>query len=309
MLHSKTWKKGIVSALAGYGMSVSYDRVQDIELSVTKQLCKVFQEKGVVCPPTLKNGIFTTAAIDNIDYNPSSATEAFHDANISIFQHPEEEHPELGLLFDEGIEKINVPIELPESYTTIFPAKTLPSQYPLQQVCAQDVTSNDQSTLFTADEWLGNISSFNNARGMETPDVNERISWSAFHARLEQPSAVQQKSTSTYFFALTEIVRGITGCVVRHTMNIVNLVLQEINPGQISVLTGDQPVYAIGKQVQWHPDQYGEDKLVMMVGSLHIEMNFLSAIGDWLEGSGWVELLTKSSINTPGRAESMLRGN
>jgi hypothetical protein len=60
--------------------------------------------------------------------------------------------------------------------------------------------------------------------------------------------------------------------------------------------------------VQWHPDQYDEDKLVMM-GSLHIEMNFLSAIGDWLEGSGWVELLTKSSINTPGRAESMLRGN
>jgi hypothetical protein len=95
MLHSKTRKKGIVSALAGYGMSVSYDRVQDIELSVTKQLCKVFQEKGVVCPPTLKNGIFTIAAIDNIDHNPSSATEAFHDTNISIFQHPEEEHPEL----------------------------------------------------------------------------------------------------------------------------------------------------------------------------------------------------------------------
>jgi hypothetical protein len=101
-----------VSALAGYGMSVSYDRVQDIELSVTKQLCKVFQEKGFVCPPTLKNGIFTTDAIDNIDHNPSSATEAFHDTNISIFQHPEEEHPELGLLFYEGIEKINVPIEL-----------------------------------------------------------------------------------------------------------------------------------------------------------------------------------------------------
>jgi hypothetical protein len=310
MLHSKTRKKGIVSALAGYGMSVSYDRVQDIELSVTKQLCKVFQEKGVVCPPTLKNGIFTTAAIDNIDHNPSSATatEAFHGTSISIFQHPEEEHPELGLLFDKGSEKINVPIELPESYTTIFPAKTLPSQYPLQQVCAQDVTGNDQSKLFTADEWLGNISSFNNAGGMETPDVNDRISWSAFHARREQPSAVQQKSTSTLLPLLRESVASTA--VVRHTMNIVNLVLQEVNPGQVSVLTGDQPVYAIGKQVQWHyPDNYGEDKLVMMMGSLHIEMNFLSAIGDWLEGSGWVELLTKSSINTPGRAESMLRGN
>ena len=232
-LDQRTRKKGIVSALAGYGMSVSYDRVQHIELSVTKQLCKVFQEKGVVCPPTLKNCIFTTAARDNIDHNPSSATEAFHDTSISIFQHPEEEHPELGLLFDEGIEKINVPIEFPESYTTIFPAKTLPSQYPLQQVCAQDVTSNDQSKLFTADEWLGNISSFNNARGMETPDVNERICWSAFHARLEQPSAVQQKSTSTPLPLLRVSVAS--PAVVRHTMNIVNLVLQDVNPGQVYI--------------------------------------------------------------------------
>ena len=46
----------------------------------------------------------------------------------------------------------------------------------------------------------------------------------------------------------------------------------------------------------------------MMMGSLHIEMNFLAAIGDWLEGSGWIDLLVKSSIKTPGRADSMLKG-
>ena len=72
--------------------------------------------------------------------------------------------------------------------------------------------------------------------------------------------------------------------MARHTMKIVNTVLQELNPGQVTVLTGDQPVYAISKQVQWHyPEIYGEDKLVTMMGSLHIEMNFLAAIGDWLE--------------------------
>ena len=71
-------------------------------------------------------------------------------------------------------------------------------------------------------------------------------------------------------------------------MKIVNTVLQELNPGQVTVLTGDQPVYVIGKVgIQWHyPEIYGEDKLVMMMGSLHIEMNFLTAIVDWLEGSG-----------------------
>ncbi len=48
----------------------------------------------------------------------------------------------------------------------------------------------------------------------------------------------------------------------------------------------------ISKQVQWlYPDLYGEDKLLMMIGALHIEMCFLSTIGDWLDGSGWVELL------------------
>jgi hypothetical protein len=37
-------------------------------------------------------------------------------------------------------------------------------------------------------------------------------------------------------------------------------------------------------------------------------MCFLATIGDWLDGSGWVEILVKADINTPGRAESMLQG-
>ena len=44
------------------------------------------------------------------------------------------------------------------------------------------------------------------------------------------------------------------------------------------------------------------------MGLLHIEMNILTAIGDWLEGSGWIDLLVKSSIKTPGRADRMLQG-
>ena len=43
----------------------------------------------VVCRPSLKADAFTTAAIDNIDHNPSSstATSSFHGKAISPFQH------------------------------------------------------------------------------------------------------------------------------------------------------------------------------------------------------------------------------
>ena len=80
--------------LASYGTSVSYDRIRELELSIKKHLCKLYQEQRVVCPATLRKGLFTTAAIDkNKDHNPSSptATEAFHYTSISIFQHPEQE--------------------------------------------------------------------------------------------------------------------------------------------------------------------------------------------------------------------------
>jgi hypothetical protein len=40
-----------------------------------------------------------------------------------------------------------------------------------------------------------------------------------------------------------------------------------------------------------------------MMGSLHVQMAHLSAIGGWLEGSGWVEALM-ANITTTGRIES-----
>ena len=65
-----------------------------------------------------------------------------------------------------------------------------------------------------------------------------------------------------------------------------------LNPGQVPVLTADQPIYAVAKQVQWHwPEQYGENKFVIMFGGLHMEMAALKS------SSGTAEsFLTKSSI-------------
>ncbi|CAC5399636.1 unnamed protein product [Mytilus coruscus] len=70
-------------------LSVSYDRILSVSASLTNTLCKQYQEDGYVCPPSLQIGLVTTAAVDNIDHNPSSTTaqDSFHGTGISLFQH------------------------------------------------------------------------------------------------------------------------------------------------------------------------------------------------------------------------------
>lgn len=70
------------------------------------------------------------------------------------------------------------------------------------------------------------------------------------------------------------------------------------------------PLFAIGKQIQWTwPDIYGEDKFILVLGGLHIEMAMVNVLGDWLEGSGWVPALTEADIFTQGRAEAVIKGS
>ena len=77
--------------------------------------------------------------------------------------------------------------------------------------------------------------------------------------------------------------------MVAHCFKLISKIIAELNPNQPPVITADQPVYATAKQVQWsRPEQFG--KIVVMMGPLHIEMAFVTAIGDWLDGSGWTKV-------------------
>jgi len=82
-----------------------------------------------------------------------------------------------------------------------------------------------------------------------------------------------------------------------------------LNPDQTPVIAFDQPLFAIAKRLQWHyPDQYGASAFVIMMGALHIEMAFMSAIGDWLEDSGWTAALSNAKVSTPGN-QSLVTGH
>ena len=86
--------------------------------------------------------------------------------------------------------------------------------------------------------------------------------------------------------------------MIRHSLNVVSKAVVHLNPGQTPVVTFDQPLFALAKQIQWKwPDQYGEDQLVVMFGDLHVEMAALKTLlGNWLNRCGWVQALVQAKI-------------
>ena len=93
-------------------------------------------------------------------------------------------------------------------------------------------------------------------------------------------------------------------------MDIAKTAVHILNPGQAPVLTCDQPLYTIAKQIQWSwPDIYGEDQFVMMFGGLHIEMASLKGLGDILKGSYWTEALVQAGVASSGKADSFLKAS
>ena len=50
VIHSQTRKKSIVNDLAAAGLSVTYNRIQEIQDSIGQQLCKKYEEKRLFVP-------------------------------------------------------------------------------------------------------------------------------------------------------------------------------------------------------------------------------------------------------------------
>ncbi len=106
-IHRQTRSKKLISQLYSMGISISYDRVFDLENKISTSICERFEEDGVVSPTSFRKGVLTISAIDNFDHNSSSTTSqaSFHGTGIGLFQCPTTDNP--------GEEKS--PITLPES--------------------------------------------------------------------------------------------------------------------------------------------------------------------------------------------------
>ena len=110
----------MIDLLSDAGMSVSYERINQLSQDLSSSVCVHFK-KDVVVPTGFYKSIFTTGSVD-IDYNPSSSTAkgSFHGIGISLIQHPD---------FD-GLGQAMKPIDfssgstsdhLPDSYLKVHP--------------------------------------------------------------------------------------------------------------------------------------------------------------------------------------------
>ena len=67
-----------------FGLSVSYSRVRKLEDSLANAVCYRYRQEDLLCPASLRKGMFTIGVFDNIGYNLSSSIAAgsFHGTGI-----------------------------------------------------------------------------------------------------------------------------------------------------------------------------------------------------------------------------------
>lgn len=77
--------------------------------------------------------------------------------------------------------------------------------------------------------------------------TNYNISWAAYHASLLPP----QDPTSAISVIMPLFPdESKSAAMIRHSMDVIRRSVQQVNPGQVPVITCDQPLYTIAKQSQ-----------------------------------------------------------
>ena len=134
MLHASTRKRDLVDKLHKLGMSISYDCVLQISTNLANNVCRFYEEEGVVCSPNLRKHVFTTSAVDNIDHNPSSTTssDSFHGTAVSLTNHLSDTYPgmEHDVIHSTVALQSKTVAPMPSSYSTFSPA-TLQNKHPV----------------------------------------------------------------------------------------------------------------------------------------------------------------------------------
>ena len=229
-------------------MCISYDRLLNLTSDICNAICEQFRKDGVVCRPKLRCGVHTSAAVDNIDYNPTStAKDSFHGTGISLIQHPSsvsQGHDRGVQIISRSSSNASQSFAIPIHYTNV-PLETIKTKEftaPAVDSPMGPITlSNIEKAKETETEWLD--------KDMAAQlDRMDWISWSAYHASI-QTTEIPPAAIIALLPLFMSSVHSVA--MIKHSMTIVQATVQHLNPGQVPVLTADQPLFALAKQIQW----------------------------------------------------------
>ncbi len=134
LIHAKTRKRDLIDIMFERGISVSYRRVLQVSTTEANRVIDQYDRDGVVCPTALRNGLFTTGNLDNIDHNPSStyAQDAFHRTALSLTQHTTHDNSGNPCVQNETVieqSESRTMKQLPDEYTYVL-HDTIPNREP-----------------------------------------------------------------------------------------------------------------------------------------------------------------------------------
>ena len=188
----QTRKRGLIDCRNNLGLCISYDRsLAYFNWCCQYRVCKMFHWRdGLVCPPQAFSGVFTTAAVDNIDHNPrsTSAHGFFHDTALSLLQHPTHACPGIqrpATVVSENIQDRRSHltttswIQCGQSYCAAHPDPMVPTaEHPLQ-AALQPVRQQDGSSR---DNWLDDMTAT-----FAKPELSDQdfVSWAAYYSRTQ----------------------------------------------------------------------------------------------------------------------------
>ena len=170
LLHSVFRCKHLIQTLHRLGISLSYERILEMEKDILNASCTQYYRDGVVCPSQLRLGLPTIGTIDNIDINPKSNTskESFHGTIISLFQTPKMSHTGSKRPF-LGIDKNNDHADLPADYAVVPAFLTkLTGEHPKDSNYTLPSNSSINEIVEGHDEWVNSAMDMFNAEETET---------------------------------------------------------------------------------------------------------------------------------------------
>ena len=217
-----------------------------------------------MCWTCLRKGLFSVGALDNLDHDPSSTTSvsSFHGTGISVFQFPTESQPGERrpplLIPPTGTEQH----ALPEHFANVpqVELKTNSISVP-EYVSTSSLQKIDIEAAMQAEgQWVIHAVS---KLDKETVSTEDSLAWAAYH------SSKHQRTTDLP--AITALLplfyeKANTPAMVKHGMDVLIQAISFLNPGQVPVMTLDQPLFALAKAIQWKwPIEYGEKVFVVML--------------------------------------------
>ena len=314
-IHGETSKRSPVDVMHKLGLCIYNYRVMDISTDLANSVTAHFEKEGVLCPPKLRKDVFTTSAIDNIDHSSSSTTtsDSFHGTAISLVQRPTAtiKGTERGTnVIDGTVQEVKAISELPIEFCNVPPAVLLVND-PIVPDLPSCYIGLEHGTMAPVDvpeeeefQWPRNAKELASKATLEKGDF---ISWAAFHTCC-QPTTAYVPVVISLLPMFYENAHSIV--MILHAMNVIKAAVNHVNPGQTPVIVLDQPLFALGKLIQWNwPSTHGGKKFILMLGGLHVKMAAFKLLGDWLDGSGWTSALVAAEVATGGVADSFIKAS